>query len=67
MYTRNINLSFIGYMVYFEPILGSNCNKVVRTHVDILQLIWQLERIAFDGVMLGQFGRDILIVNHAKM
>ena len=41
--------------------------KGYSTHVDALQVIWQLERIAFDRVMLGQFGRYVVIANHEKI
>ena len=44
------------------------CKIVASIHVAALQVIWLLERIVFDGVLLGKlFGRYIFIVHHAKI
>ena len=43
-------------MIYFVSISGTHaCKTDASTYVDTLEVIWQLERIAFDAVMLRQF------------
>ena len=43
------------------------CKIVASTHVDVLQAIWRLERIAFDGVMLGKFVRHIIMQQSRRL
>ena len=43
------------------------CKIVATIHVDALQVIWPLVRIAFDVVLLGQFWRHIFDVIQAKI